>query len=150
MINRPILMKANKTKMAVLCITFLALILTSCGSKGPRKGEDLKGDEALEMLAGSPGSNMEEKCWKLVSGKDFLSMMCFSATGTFRDQTDYKTTYTLNGASIVIKDYKDLLFTIVEISDKKMTLSSVESGILVYEGTSDKPVASARVAGNSK
>jgi hypothetical protein len=131
-------MKRTIVKTTVLC-TLLALILTSCASKGPKKGEDLKGGDALELLAGNPDSYRDGKCWKLVSGKDFLTTMCFSTAGNFRDQTDYKTTYTLNGAAIVIKDYKDLLFTIVEISDKKMTLNSTESGTLVYEEMKDKP-----------
>jgi hypothetical protein len=137
-------MKRTIAKTAVLC-TLLACILTSCASKSPKKGEDLKGNDALELLAGSP-DQQNGKCWKLVSGKDFLTTMCFTSDGNFRDQTDYKTTYTLNGAAIVIKDYKDLLFTIVEISDKKMTLNSAESGTLVYEETKDKPAADSKLA----
>lgn len=123
----------------------VALIISSCGNKGPVKGEDLKGNDAQEMLSGKM-----EKRWKLTSGKDFLTLMCFSPDGKFRDQTDYKMTYTLQGSGIVIKDYKDLLFTIIDIDQKKMTLKSPEGNVLIYEETNELPKAGSSSTGSGK
>jgi hypothetical protein len=127
-------MKSTLKSITASVALIAVFLLTSC-NKGPKKGEDLKGKDAKELLAGKA-----EKRWKLSSGKDFLTMMCFSPEGKFRDQTDYKTTYTLEGPNIIIKDYKDLLFTIIEIGDKTMTLKSPEGNVLIYNETQELPV----------
>lgn len=124
-------------KNAVTALALIAVFITaSCSNKGAKKGEDLKGKDAMELLAGKG-----EKCWKLTSGDEFLKMMCFSANGDFRDHSDYKMTYLLDGPSITVKDYKDFIFTIIEIDEKKMTLKSEKGVVLIYDVTAEKPKA---------
>ena len=121
-------------KLIAYTATFTLLLFNfSCG-KSVLKGEDLKGTDALDMLAGK-----EENKWKLSEGTDFFTMMCFAPGGKFRDQTDYQLVYSLDGAKILIKDYKDLTFTIVEISKDKLTLKSPEGSVLIYNPTKDMP-----------
>lgn len=131
-------MKVNLKSASVAMALIAVFIITSCGNKGKsKKGEELKGKDALELLAGK-----SEKNWKLTSGEEFLKMMCFNVNGEFRDQTDYKMTFLLDGSSITVKDYQDFVFTIVEISDTKMTLKSQKDVVLIYDVTSEKPKAS--------
>lgn len=132
-----------KLKSASVAMALIAVfIITSCGNKGPKKGEDFKGQEAMELLAGK-----DEKCWKLTSGDEFLKMMCFSRSGAFRDHSDYKMSFLLDGAKITVKDYKDFVFTIVDLSEDKMTLKSDKDVVLIYNVTTDKPKASDSKAG---
>ena len=114
-------------------IALLLLQFSSC-KKSVLKGEDLKGSDALEFLAGK-----EEKRWKLTEGTDFFTMMCYAPGGKFRDQTDYQMVYSLDADKILIKDYKDLTFSIIEISDAKLTLKSPEGNVLIYNPTQDMP-----------
>lgn len=129
-------MKVNLKSASVAMALIAVFIITSCGNKGPKKGEDLKGKDALELLAGK-----SEKNWKLSSGDEFLTMMCFNVNGGFRDQSAYKMTYVLDGPSITVKDYKDFIFTIIEISESKMTLKSDKGLVLIYDVTTEKPKA---------
>ena len=122
-----------KKLFAYIATITLLLFNFSCG-KSVLKGEDLKGTDALQMLAGK-----EENRWKLTEGTDFFTMMCFAPGGKFRDQTDYQLVYSLDADKILIKDYKDLTFTIVEISKDKLTLKSPEGAVLIYNPTTDKP-----------
>jgi len=122
-----------KKTIQLTAVTALLLLQFSCG-KSVLKGEDLKGIDALEMLAGK-----DENRWKLKEGDDFFTMMCFAGGGKFRDQTDYQMVYSLDGDKILIKDYKDVTFSIVEISKEKLTLKSPEGKILIYNSTQDMP-----------
>ena len=55
----------------------LAVSLMGCGGKGgPKKGSDLKGDEAKTYLA-----TKESKLWQLESGHDYYETVTFDASG---------------------------------------------------------------------
>lgn len=124
----------SKKALGYIAILFLLVSYAGC-KKSVLKGEDLKGTDALAWLAG----DKDEKRWKLKEGSDFFTMMCFAQGGKFRDQTDYQMVYSLDGDKILVKDYKDLTFSIVEISEQKLTLKSPEGSVLIYEPTTEMP-----------
>ncbi len=122
------------------------LIITSCGKKNETlKGEDLKGSDALELLAGKT-----EKRWKLKLGEDFYKMICFSPNGDCRDGVDYKMKFTLSGNVLTFKEASEYVYKIVSVSEKILILTNPQGKELIYTETTDIPKKSENTSSTGK
>ncbi|HYG52946.1 MAG TPA: hypothetical protein VD905_18725 [Flavobacteriales bacterium] len=110
-------------------IAFCAL-LVACGKNGPKKGSQLKGQDAVEYLAGP-----ELKTWKLSAGHDYYEYLQFDTKGGCMYQSGHPVKYEVDADSlVVVEGSESFSYKLLYVSDKlfKMTMSG-NSDTLVYK-----------------
>ncbi|MFI5202943.1 MAG: hypothetical protein ACHQF2_00485 [Flavobacteriales bacterium] len=103
-----------KNYLFLFVLAFSMLVSCGGGSDSPKKGSDLKGGDAIDLLAGD-----EKKAWKLVSGHSIYDLLMFDANGgAVVFAMDPPVPYMVSGNKLVITEetgYK-AVFTIKQIS----------------------------------
>jgi hypothetical protein len=132
------------TWMAIVAVSLIAC--KGKGGSGTKKGSDLKGEDAKAILAGK-----ENKYWILDSGHDYYEYIQFETNNNAIITGGNTITYTVNGDAITMKDYKDLVYKIVEVSDDKLVMGSPSNDTLTFlyfaPGTEEAKKRSAENAG---
>ncbi len=120
-------MKQQAGKFAIALM--LTVAITSCGGKsGTKAGNKLKGDEAKEYLAGKT-----EKEWVLDAGHDYYEYILFkTGNGATILPGGTNITFTANGDKLIMKDYRDIQYTILEIGAEKLIMQGSNKDTLVY------------------
>lgn len=125
-------------KNAILFFLSACLILTSCGKGGPKKGSDLKGEDAVEYLAGD-----DKKVWKLESGHDYYEYLQFDTKGGAIYQAGIAIKYEVNGSDLTLKEHgttEDFIstYSIIEVSDEKFSIVLKGHDTLTYKISNEK------------
>jgi hypothetical protein len=114
------------------------VVLTSCGKGGQKKGSELKGNEAIEYLAGD-----EKKTWELQSGHDYYEYLQFDRKGGAIYQSGIAIKCEAKDADLTLHEegaVQDFISTykIVEISDDKCVMVLPGHDTLTYVVSKEK------------
>lgn len=118
-----------RTFNSLMVLLFSAAIFTACkGDSGKtKKGSDLKGEDALSYLVGK-----ERKYWQLDEGHDYYEYIQFEPAGKGLGPKGTDFTYTVKDDEILLKDFINTKFKIVEVSNDKLVVISPEKETLTY------------------
>ncbi len=108
-------------------ISLLVIVSCKSGKDNAKKGEQLKGEDALRFLTGQ-----ERKYWQLDEGHDYYEYMQFEKAGKGIGPGGNDFTYTTKDDKIQLKDFINSAFTINEISNDKLTCTNSEGRSLTY------------------
>lgn len=125
-------------------ISFFALciLLIACGKNGPKKGTQLKGQDALEYLAGS-----DFKTWKLSKGHDYYEYLQFDAKGGCMYQSGNMVRYEVDKDSLVVKEgAENFPYKILYVSENTFKMTQPGHDTLLYK-TIDKPLKEGQYIG---
>lgn len=117
-------------------ISFFALciLLIACGKNGPKTGSQLKGQEAVQYLAGT-----DFKTWKLSSGHDYYEYLRFDAKGGCMYQAGNPVKFELEADSVTIREGSDhYTYKILYVSDSEFRMTMPGNDTLVYKITSNE------------
>lgn len=107
----------------------IAISLFACkGNNATKAGSSLKGQDAIAHLAGKE----KEKYWQLESGHDYNAYLTFAGNANITTPVGTVMTYTVDGDKLTIKDFKDYVYSIYEISDAVLVMGLPGKDTLTY------------------